>query len=133
MSPHRNLFVEFSENSSIDEVCQGDDSPLKVEGVGKIVMFADTGYEIIFENVLYVPRLATTLISLGKLTLKNFTLTFQEAECKVIKNNDLIIEGIIVGDVYRLKEGKESAVCKCVRGEEEVVGVAYKVNDSIQL
>lgn len=32
MSPHRNLFVEFSESSPVEEVCQGDDSPLKVEG-----------------------------------------------------------------------------------------------------
>ena len=57
---------------SLDEPHQGvvrfgDGSSIRYEGKGKVHVACTNGQRIIFENVLYIPKLKANILSLGKL------------------------------------------------------------------
>ncbi|WVZ24270.1 hypothetical protein V8G54_002814 [Vigna mungo] len=51
-----------------------DDSTLKVEGVGDVVINRRNGSQVVISNVLYVPDMKCNLLSIGQLVEKGFTV-----------------------------------------------------------
>ena len=69
-SSHMNGMKTFYQ--SLDEPHQGvvrfgDGSSIRYEGKGKVHVACTNSQRIIFENVLYIPKLKANILSLGKL------------------------------------------------------------------
>ncbi|XP_047173234.1 uncharacterized protein LOC124841095 [Vigna umbellata] len=73
----RDWFVKMSE-SSHGKIRFVDNNSLSAEGIGKVVLRADDGREIMVEDVLYVPGLKANHFSLGQLLQKGFNITMKD-------------------------------------------------------
>lgn len=121
MTNDREFFVEFKHGSAVD-VTLADGTKTKSTGVGSgVVMGMNTKGErvaITLENVLLVPALEGSLISVRKLATKGLRVVFEGNGCS-IKTADgaILVVGELVGGQYRLKLAEE---CLSVTGNHGV-------------
>ncbi|KAF1878888.1 hypothetical protein Lal_00047560 [Lupinus albus] len=83
MIRHREWLVDF-ESSKRSRVKFANDSSLKVEGAGNVVITRENGSKATISNVLLVPDMKCNLLSIGQLVEKCFIVII-----KNIKNGQL--------------------------------------------
>ncbi len=66
MSGCRNLFINLNA-TSIGLVKFGDNSMVEVKGCGYVKLQGENGDQCILNNVLFIPKLQTNIVSLGQL------------------------------------------------------------------
>lgn len=106
LTMHRDwLYDEITPPVSVIKVA--DDKKLIVKACGKVnlnVISKNNKVETIkVENVLYVPELATNLISVSQMIKKGCNVIFDKQGCKILNiNNDHVATAILVNNMYRL-------------------------------
>lgn len=84
-----------------------------IKAKGKVIIPSTNGIKPIdlhLENALYVPELRTNLISVAKLTDRNYNVLFERNRVTVCdKQGKAKLEGNRIGDLYYLKERKQQA------------------------
>jgi hypothetical protein len=70
MTPHFEWFVSYTKNLTRDKVYLGDNSSHDIEGQGVVMITLDSGEARIIENVLHIPALKKSLISVSKVTVR---------------------------------------------------------------
>jgi len=64
-----------------------DNRSLTAKGSGRVVLWDNSGKEVVIEDVLYVPGLKTNLLSLGQLLQKGFTMQMEDNYLSVFDQN----------------------------------------------
>ena len=102
----------------IDKVREvGNGRSLSVEGVGsiqlKLQLSSGKTTNCVVKNVLFVPKLASNLLGVGKLAERGRVVRFMENNCKILnKQNTLVAVGLKRGKLYFLNC---SSCCKTDR------------------
>ncbi|XP_014511675.1 uncharacterized protein LOC106770373 [Vigna radiata var. radiata] len=73
MTCNKEWLVNFNQTKK-SKVKFADDSTLKVEGSGDVVINRRNGSQVVISNVLYVPDMKCNLLSIGQLVEKGFTV-----------------------------------------------------------
>ncbi|WVZ09091.1 hypothetical protein V8G54_022437 [Vigna mungo] len=68
-----------------------DDSVVRAEGTGKVLIARKDGRPIYMHNVLYVPTMKSNLLSLGQLHEKGYTMKMEEGHIKVFDKRQRMI------------------------------------------
>lgn len=82
MIGNKNWFVKSDESIKIS-ICFAHNNMVTSEGMGNIRMKKKDEHEIIMNDLLYVPSMASNLNSLGQLLDKNYTMKLEGKELKV--------------------------------------------------
>ncbi|KAL4291703.1 hypothetical protein GQ457_14G023770 [Hibiscus cannabinus] len=85
MTPHLDLF-KVLDKSYKSRVKIGDGSFVEVKGKGDAVVETSSGTKII-SDVLFVPEISQSLLSVGQLLEKNYNLHFHDRVCDVFDKN----------------------------------------------
>ena len=82
-----------------------DGRHLEVLGKGSVVLECSTKngqVRINLVDVLYAPRAEENLLSVGKAGRKGAITTFGKHGCTMVKNGNLLFEGVRSGTVYKI-------------------------------
>ncbi|WVZ24094.1 hypothetical protein V8G54_002638 [Vigna mungo] len=91
MTCNREWLVNFDDTKK-SKVKFADDSTLKVEGMGDVVINRRSGSKAIISNVLFVPEMKYNLLSLGQLVEKDFKVVMgDQKQVKLYDNNGRMI------------------------------------------
>lgn len=107
MTGSREFFDELQETKGMS-VMLADGEKAMVEGIGtgRITGVKEDGspVDIILSDVLFVPKLASGLISVSTLTHKCFRVVFGEHSCQIVKKSgDVAAVADRYGSLYRLR------------------------------
>lgn len=97
------------------EVIVANNERLKVDMKGDAVFEIDDGEQIIkctVKNVLFVPGICANLISVNQLTQQGFSVMFEEDKCKILDENEVVLEAHRSEGMYKLQT--ESVEWACV-------------------
>ena len=83
----------------------GDDTKIEFEGIGNIIIEG-----ILFEDVLYVPKLRKNLISVFQICKKGHTITFNATSWSIKKGFLPLLSGHVQNNLY-VVSGIPSKVC----------------------
>jgi hypothetical protein len=83
MTPHREWFSEYEKYDGGD-VFLGDDSTTKILGRGRVKLLLKDGRIRTLPGVLYIPKLARSLISVSKLDDAGMDTVFGKNTCKMV-------------------------------------------------
>ena len=114
MTCNKSWINNFKEPNEHEYVKLGDGRKIDVCGSGEVcvqVYNGSKGSEIMLKNVLYVPNLATNLISLPKTTLNGLKVFFAGNSCTIsTKHGKTCAKGIKKGNLYTLMGKARSSV-----------------------
>ena len=79
----------------------------RIEGIGSI----QTGSDVSISNVLYVPVLKFNLLSVSQLCDHGFIVQFGSENCKVLKDDSVILEGVRKDNIYVASFVCNTSVC----------------------
>lgn len=106
------------EESKNGEVCLADGKKLPAggSGTGKFLALNESGEKktITLKKVLYVPELASNLLSVGKITDEGFEVLFTQSDCRIMKNGHTVLFGERRGGLYNLKQPKYQSLLSMV-------------------
>lgn len=104
MTNDRSFFTEYQESKSYVELADGRKIISNGVGVGKLKCLNDNNKTtvILVKNVLFVPDLGTSLLSVNKLTKLGFKVEFDKDVCYIKANNKVLAKGTIHGKLYKL-------------------------------
>lgn len=111
----KNAFMELDESVK-KELVVANGKIVATAGIGKIKLKVSNGsgmQNITVEEVLYVPGMAGSLLSVKKLTEKGCSVEFSSTGCKVTKDNRIIIVAGQSEGVYKLNRdqgGQRSSI-----------------------
>ena len=94
MVRHRSWFANLKTTNIPEYVQLGDGRKIKTEGVGSVPLRVSTGKSlrrIVLKDVLYVPSLKTSLISLSKATKNGINAKFFKDECHLLRTDGTLI------------------------------------------
>jgi transposase InsO family protein len=109
MTSDRRLFTELEYCSGQVQVANGEDVDIK--GIGKVKLHGDFS----LKDVLWVPSLNVSLISVPSLTKEGFKVLFDKTKVKAIKDDKEKIIGQMISGHYRYV--KEEACLKAAEKE----------------
>lgn len=139
MCPFKEYFSVL-ESSVEGTVKLGDDSELKIEGRGKVAVKMKSGVTVQLSDVLYVPKLGCSLLSVGVMTQKGFDVVFSGEEAKVTTKNDknVLFTAVKKNNVYEVSTSSQKGMksrCNLVTETEDKVtnAVAYRCNGNLKL
>ena len=80
------------------------------QGLGTIKCFTNSNKENILtvKNVLYVPDLCGSLLSIKRILNSDFQINFKDHTCLIEKNNIKVAVANCVGDLYKLRTDHKS-------------------------
>lgn len=87
------------------DVLIANNEKLKVECIGDATIEVHDGDEIIkciIKNVLYVPKMCTSLISVKQLTTQGLTVLFEQDECKVLDEDGIALRASMDDGMYKI-------------------------------
>ena len=100
-----NMIDETSANKC-EEVITADNTRLSVAGSGNVELKVQAAGEedfVTIRDAMYVPSIATNLLSVSKMTEKGHTVMFHRNECHVYdRNGDTIATAQLVNGMYKL-------------------------------
>lgn len=107
MSNDRKWFHSLDETATPD-VLLADGSTVKAAGRGSVIVFGVDGSggktEITLGEVLYVPLLSSSLVSVPKLTAKGLKVIFAKNNCDICDDSGKVVaRGFLRGCVYHLQ------------------------------
>jgi len=82
MTGNKNSFVSLDENIK-SHITLGDGSHQDLAGKGTIATRAKNGFTKFIQDVLYVPGLARSLLSVGQLLQRRYMVKFDENRCLI--------------------------------------------------
>ena len=77
-----------------------DNQPCKIAGIGSISLKNHDGLTRVLTDVRYIPKLEKSLISLGTLESKGFTIILQNGILKVVSGALVVMKGIRRNNLY---------------------------------
>ncbi|KAK2575182.1 hypothetical protein KPH14_012892, partial [Odynerus spinipes] len=91
-------------------LANGKNLEVKVKGTGKLNCITDSNKEkiITVEDVLYVPDLCESLLSVRRIQAKGCEVNFKNDTCNIIKNKEIIAVGDCIGNLYKLRTNYKS-------------------------
>lgn len=106
MTKHKDLLQNESP-SSIKRIRVADNKELSVESSGQVSLdtYNDKGHEkkVLFNNVLYVPELATNLLSVSQIIHSGGQVIFDKTGCVIMNSkNQIVATASIINNMYRL-------------------------------
>lgn len=106
MACKKDLFITLSFEKRRFVSLADEEVSVEVQGIGSCVIncLLNNGElkKILLENVLYVPRLSSTLISIKKLARDGYKIVLEKEECNIFKNMELRAIVKPYGDLYEL-------------------------------
>ncbi|XP_017431733.1 uncharacterized protein LOC108339095 [Vigna angularis] len=90
MTGRKDWFVRI-QGATQGKIQFANDRSLNAEGSGRVVLRDAEGKEVIIEEVLYVPRLKTNLISLGKLLQKGYVMKIENNNISIFNQHKRIV------------------------------------------
>lgn len=106
------------EESRSGTVCLADGKKLPAggSGVGKLVVMNSGGEKknITLKKVLYVPDLASNLLSVGKIADEGFEVVFSRSDCRIMKNGCTVFVGERKAGLYHLKQPQYQSLLSAV-------------------
>ncbi|XP_019455152.1 PREDICTED: uncharacterized protein LOC109356282 [Lupinus angustifolius] len=82
MTSHKEWFIDF-DSSRKNKVKFVDDSTLKVEEAGDVVILINNGSKALISYVIFVPSMRYNLLNIGKLIQKGFTTVMRNGQVEV--------------------------------------------------
>ncbi|WVZ02011.1 hypothetical protein V8G54_022817 [Vigna mungo] len=82
MTGNRSWLIDL-DTSVKSSVCFVDDSVIRAEGSGKVLITRKDGKPVYMHNVLYVPTMRSNLLSLGQLLEKGYTMSLQKRNIEI--------------------------------------------------
>lgn len=121
MTSDRERFTSLQKYTSIVEVANSE--KIAVTGKGEILLsFHDStinGMNFTMSDVLYVPNLGGSLLSIGRIEERGFRVQFADGEAKVIdKNGETVLTARRRGRLYIIEESRPSALLTRAENEE---------------
>lgn len=122
MSNEKEFFRELNEDVKIDVVL-ADGSVTSSAGIGEgVVKCIDSDgcvRDITFKEVLYMPNLDSSLLSVRKLTQKGLKVEFGASKCTVLNTDGKVLaEAVLSGNLYELSVAQDARLSKEVRHSE---------------
>jgi hypothetical protein len=99
MTPHGEWFSEY-ENYDGGDVFLGDDSTAKILGRGRVKLLLKYGRIITLPNVVHIPKLARSLISVSNLDDAGVDTVFGKGTCKMVRGVMVLMRGVRCGTLY---------------------------------
>lgn len=123
MTNDRNFFKSLKEENG-PSVVLANGKVVTAAGCGEGFVYGVNGngsrVEVKLTNVLYVPSLASGLVSVDRLTAKEFSVRFKKDGCDICDaSGKKVVIGEKSGSLYRLKLAK---VEKKVEGQQPIIG-----------
>uniref|UniRef100_A0AAG5DG86 Retrovirus-related Pol polyprotein from transposon TNT 1-94 n=1 Tax=Anopheles atroparvus TaxID=41427 RepID=A0AAG5DG86_ANOAO len=102
---HKNMFVTLADGGKVE---------IQGIGNGKIVCLNHQGDQTVIDmnDVLYVPKLASSLISVSSLVKKGINVNFDENDCRITNLKGVIAVANKHGNLYKLCCGEKAMVSK---------------------
>ncbi|CAK1587338.1 unnamed protein product [Parnassius mnemosyne] len=106
MTKHNNLFIEET-TPHIKNIKVANNKTLSVLSSGKISLSVYDGRgqqnDILFTNVLYVPELATNLLSVSQIINNGGQVKLNKSGCVILnRKNDIVATASLINNMYRL-------------------------------
>jgi hypothetical protein len=101
MTSRKDLFTKLSEFEG--EVNLGDGSPLKIHGIGTILLHMSDecgSFDLEFNDVLYVPELEDNLISQGTIESKGMKIVCVQGLTSISEEDKVFLKAHRVGTLY---------------------------------
>ena len=126
MCNDKNLFVDLKHLSIPQQVTMGDGSSLEgpAEGTVKLdtILPGGSTQKCRLENVLFVPKLSYSLLSVSKASEAGKTTKFNQSGCQILnKEKKIVASATRVGNLYHLKYHRK----------EQNLNVAEKSNEML--
>lgn len=106
MTSNRNFFTSFNSDEKGHVLLADEGEAVKVDGKGSgIIKYCANNGEVIdvrVDNVLYIPRLSSNLLSVKKLTNNGFKVIFEKDVCSIIKEGALKVYAKCLNNLYQL-------------------------------
>jgi hypothetical protein len=103
MSYDKSKLFDYTETSNFQiKVANGE--KLQVQGEGKTEINIGENAKLSLDNVLHVPGLSMNLISVSKLTERNYAVNFDKEGCVIARNNQKVAVCHKVDGIYQLTE-----------------------------
>jgi hypothetical protein len=101
MNPHREWFSEYEKYDGGD-VFLGDDSTTKILGRERIKLLLKDRRIITLPGVLYIPKLARSLICVSKMEDVGVDTIFGKGTSKMVRGAMVLMRGVRCGTLYKL-------------------------------
>jgi hypothetical protein len=121
MTRDRHKFIELDENFT-GKVRFGDGSVVDIQGIGCIVFQWKTGVQWVLRDVYYIPRLKTSLISLGQLTEIGHRVVMEGEEIVVSEKNPyrvIMCDQRTANRLYKIELNPVKPVCLLTSFEDQ--------------
>lgn len=82
------------------KVYLADDRGLNATGIGEVVLHCETGSRIRLKDVLLVPELGSSLLSVSKVVKNGFQVLFKEDSCSIEKDGVVALEAKKINGLY---------------------------------
>ena len=112
MCKHRNLFLNMRA-SSINSVLVANKNRLHVSGEGEALIYTTNNEKVLLQNVLYVPHIATNLLSIGCIMSNGGEVKFSIDECIILNRRKQVMFRAqrTQSGLYVIRRGNASAHC----------------------
>lgn len=101
------IFFNVFESRKLPDVTLANGLSVQATGISSGVMRCIDGnyreVNIKLNDVLYVPDLTESLLSVRKLAEKGLIVQFKDKECKIVKNNAVIVTAVLSSNMYALE------------------------------
>ncbi|CAL0332992.1 unnamed protein product [Lupinus luteus] len=115
MTSHKEWLTGF-DPSRTNKVRFADDSTLKVEGAGDVVIQRSNGTQALISDVLFVPGMKYNLLSIGQLVQKGFTAVMGSGQVELFDaQKKLVLRSLLTKNrTFRVRLKATDAQCLAV-------------------
>jgi GAG-pre-integrase domain len=106
--------MECYKSTPISSISIGDKTKLQIIGTRNVKMAIMVGEKVVkctIKNVLHVPSLGYTLLSVGAMESNGMTASFGGGICSIFAGSKKIAQGTRVGNIYMLDAAADSGIC----------------------
>jgi hypothetical protein len=115
----RCCFGSYIPSAGDETVSIGDNRSLTVSGRGTITLktkLLDRVQTVTLRDILHVLRLATNLVSLGKLQYKGVTFCSSSEGLVVSLNREVLLETVLTGALYYINQNANEVAFTTISG-----------------
>lgn len=130
MACKRDLFVTLKLEKGGFVSLADENVNVKVEGIGKCVINCQLNSgevkKIVIDNVLYVPRLSSNLVSIKKLARDGYKIILEGEQCNIFKGPELKAVVKPYGDLYELNTAEKALITKNLNCSKDCIHVWHR-------
>lgn len=104
MCSREELFVNLRKTEK--EVYLADERVVKATGIGEVVLEITDERKVRLQDVLLVPDLGSSLISVSKIVRNGFEVIFKEDLCKITKNGTEVLTAMKMNGLYTVSPSR---------------------------